>query len=205
MGPRHDQARAVSGRTVRYATRAARGDATDPGVSAEPESDAAADTDTRSGLSSAEVASRRASGQVNRTERRTSRSIADIVRSNVFTRFNAIITVLAVVVLVFGHPIDALFAGVMVINAVIGIIQEVRAKRALDKLSVLIAPTVIVVRDGGEQEIDPGDLVVDDLVRLRPGDEVPVDGCVVESDGLEVNESALTGEADAVVKTSDDE
>ena len=170
-------------------------------MSAEPATHAA----SRSGLSGAEVERRRASGQVNRTERRTSRSVTDIVRSNVFTRFNAIITVLAVVVLVFGHPIDALFAGVMVINAVIGIIQEVRAKRALDELSVLIAPTVIVVRDGGEREIDPGELVVDDLVRLRPGDEVPVDGCVVESEGLEVNESALTGEADAVVKKVDDE
>ena len=165
----------------------------------------ATDTAGRSGLSAAEVEQRRASGQVNRTERRTSRSIAEIVRANVFTRFNAIITVLAGVVLVFGHPIDALFALVMVINAVIGIIQEVRAKRSLDRLSVLIAPTVIVVRDGGEQEVDPGDLVVDDLVRLRPGDEVPIDGCVLESDGLEVNESALTGEADAVVKQGKDE
>ena len=110
----------------------------------------ATDTAGRSGLSATEVESRRASGQVNRTERRTSRSIAEIVRANVFTRFNAIITVLAGVVLVFGHPIDALFALVMVVNAVIGIIQEVRAKRSLDRLSVLIAPTVIVVRDGGE-------------------------------------------------------
>jgi cation-transporting ATPase E len=170
-------------------------------VSASPEPATVA----RSGLSAAEVEQRRASGQVNRTERRTSRSIGEIVRANIFTRFNAIITVLAGVVLVFGYPIDALFALVMVINAVIGIIQEVRAKRSLDKLTVLIAPTVLVVRDGGELEVDPGDLVVDDLVRLRPGDEVPVDGCVLESDGLEVNESALTGEADAVNKKDQDE
>ncbi len=174
-------------------------------MSAEPQSDATADADIRSGLSSAEVEHRRASGQVNHTDRRTSRSIASIVRSNVLTRFNAIITVLAVVVLIFGHPIDALFAGVMVVNAVIGIIQEVRAKRSLDQLSVLIAPRVVVVRDGDEHEVDPADLVVDDLVRLRPGDEVPIDGCVLESDGLEVNESALTGEADAVTKKTDDE
>jgi len=174
-------------------------------VSVEPESVAAAGSGARSGLSGAEVGQRHASGQVNRTERRTSRSIPDIVRSNVFTRFNAIITVLAAVVLIFGHPIDALFAGVMVVNAVIGVIQEIRAKRSLDRLSVLIAPKVIVVRDGGEQEIDPAELVRDDLVRLRPGDEVPIDGCVLESDGLEVNESALTGEADAVVKQGNDE
>jgi cation-transporting P-type ATPase E len=174
-------------------------------VSVEPDSVAPAGSDARSGLSGAEVDQRRASGQVNRTERRTSRSISDIVRSNVFTRFNAIITVLATVVLIFGHPIDALFAGVMVVNAVIGVIQEIRAKRSLDRLSVLIAPKVIVVRDGGEHEIDPAELVLDDLVRLRPGDEVPIDGCVLESDGLEVNESALTGEADAVVKQENDE
>jgi cation-transporting ATPase E len=86
-------------------------------------------------------------------------------------------------VLVFGHPIDALFAFVMVINAVIGITQEVRAKRSLDRLTVLIAPRVMVVRDGTEDEVDPGELVLDDVVRLRPGDEVPVDGCVLESEG----------------------
>ena len=172
-------------------------------MSATPEPATA--TATRSGLRATEVERRRASGQINRTERRTSRTITEIVRANVFTRFNAIISVLAAVVLVFGHPIDALFAGVMVINAVIGIVQEIRAKRSLDKLTLLIAPTVIVVRDGAEQEVDPGELVVDDLVLLRPGDEVPVDGCVLGSDGLEVNESALTGEADAVAKQEQDD
>src|SRR4029450_13315348 len=128
-------------------------------VSASPEPA----TVTRSGLSAAEVEQRRASGQVNRTERRTSRSIGEIVRGNVFTRFNAIITVLAGVVLVFGHPIDALFALVMGTTSVIGLIPGARAKRALDKLTVLIPPTVMVVRDGGEHQVDPGDLVVDDL------------------------------------------
>ena len=157
------------------------------------------------GSTSADVQQRTASGKTNRSERRTSRSLAEIVRANVFTRFNAIITVLAVVVLVFGSPIDALFAGVMVVNAAIGVIQEVRAKRSLDRLTLLIAPKVLVVRDGAEGEIDPGQLVIDDVIRLRPGDEVPVDGRVLESDGMEVNESALTGEADAVAKGADDE
>jgi cation-transporting ATPase E len=161
--------------------------------------------DPRAGLTTAEVEQRRARGQSNRSERRSSRSVVEIVRANVFTRFNAIISVLAVVVLVFGHPIDALFAGVMVINAAIGIVQEVRAKRSLDALTVLIAPKVLAVRDGTDCELDPSELVIDDTIRLRPGDEVPVDGRVIESNGLEVNESALTGEADAVAKSPDDE
>ena len=126
------------------------------------------------GLSAGEVAERRERGAVNVTDRRTSRSVGEIVRSNIFTRFNAIIAVLAAVVLVVGHPIDALFAFVMVVNSAIGIVQEVRAKRTLDRLTVLIAPTVVVVRDGDEQEIAPTELVIDDLIRLRSGDEVPV-------------------------------
>jgi magnesium-transporting ATPase (P-type) len=162
----------------------------------------AIDEVSHDGLTAAEVAQRRQAGKVNRSERRTSRSIGEIVRANVLTRFNAIISALAVVVLIFGSPIDALFAGVMVLNAVIGVVQEVRAKRSLDRLTILIAPRVLVVRDGAEQEVDPGELVIDDLVRLRSGDEVPVDGVVIDSDGLEVDESALTGEADAVVKDS---
>ncbi len=165
----------------------------------------AIDQVSRDGLTAGEVEQRRSAGNVNRSDRRTSRSIGEIVRANVLTRFNAIIAVLAVVVLIFGSPIDALFALVMVLNAAIGVIQEVRAKRSLDRLTILIAPKVLVVRDGAEQEIDPSHLVIDDLVRLRAGDEVPVDALVVDSDGLEVDESALTGEAEAVVKDDGDE
>ncbi len=165
----------------------------------------AIDQVSHDGLTAGEVEQRRSAGNVNRSDRRTSRSIGEIVRANVLTRFNAIIAVLAVVVLIFGSPIDALFALVMVLNAAIGVIQEVRAKRSLDRLTILIAPKVLVVRDGAEQEIDPSHLVIDDLVRLRAGDEVPVDALVVDSDGLEVDESALTGEAEAVVKDDGDE
>ena len=93
----------------------------------------------------------------------------------------------------------------MVFNAVIGIVQETRAKRTLDRLQILIAPMVVVVATVQTSRCRPSDVVVDDLVRLRPGDQVPVDGTMLESAALEVDESALTGEADPIVKRVGDE
>jgi cation-transporting ATPase E len=161
-------------------------------------------TDLSRGLSATEVAERRARGQTNIVETRTSRTVADILRTNIFTRFNAIISALLVVVLVAGDPRDALFGIVMIVNAVIGIVQELRAKRTLDRLSVLAAPEVAVLRDGDQQIIRPDEVVLDDLVVLRPGDQVVADGNVVVSDGLQLNEALLTGEADPVAKQEDD-
>jgi P-type E1-E2 ATPase len=152
------------------------------------------------GLSQGDVAQRRAAGLVNIQPERSSRSIGGIVRANVLTRFNAIIAVLAAVVLVVGSPIDAIFALIMVINAAIGVVQELRAKRTIDRLRILIAPMIEVVRDGRAELVAAAELVTDDVIHLRPGDQVPVDGLVVVADGLEVDESALTGEADAVAK-----
>ena len=106
------------------------------------------------GLTSAEVRERVAAGKVNVVETRGSRSVADILRSNLLTRFNAIMSVMLVIVLVFGHLPDALFGFVMIANAVIGIVQELRAKRTLDRLSVLVEPNVTVIRDGQPSE-DP--------------------------------------------------
>jgi magnesium-transporting ATPase (P-type) len=157
------------------------------------------------GLTSAEVAERRAIGLVNTQPVRGSRSLAGIIRSNVLTRFNAIIAVLAAVVLAVGHPIDAIFAAIMVINAAIGVTQELRAKRTIDRLQILIAPSIEVIRDGSISQVKTGDLVRDDVLRLRPGDQVPVDGTVLEGDGLELDESALTGESDAVAKSDGDD
>jgi cation-transporting ATPase E len=157
------------------------------------------------GLTSVEVAERRARGAVNVLPTQSSRSYREIVRANTLTRFNAVVTALAVVVLLVGSPIDALFAGVMVANTVIGVVQEVRAKRTLDRLNVLIAPTVGVVRDGTLHRTHPSDLVIDDVVVLAAGDQVPVDGTVLDGDGLEVDESALTGEPDAIRKRPGDE
>jgi cation-transporting ATPase E len=163
-----------------------------------------AGTDPRRGLSAAEVQARRDRGQLNAVEEHTSRTIGEIVRANVLTRFNALLSVLAVAVLATGRYGDALFAIVLVINALIGIGQEVRAKRTLDRLAVLHAPTAAVVRDGEEAEVPLGEIVLDELVVLRAGDQVPADGDVIASTGLEVNESALTGESDAVHKAVGD-
>jgi cation-transporting P-type ATPase E len=161
-------------------------------------------SDEVTGLTSAEVATRIGAGQVNRVKSHSSRSVADILRSNILTRFNAIISTLLVVILVFGDPRDALFGIVMIVNAAIGIVQELRAKRTLDRLTVLATPTVMARRDGVEAEVSVRDLVLGDVVILRPGDQVPVDGEVAQSDHVQVDESLLTGEADPVTKAVGD-
>ncbi len=152
------------------------------------------------GLTTAEVLRRREDGLGNEVDERAARSLAGIVRANVLTRFNAIIAALTAVVLIFGHPVDALFALVMVLNSSIGIVQEVRAKRTLDALRVLVVPEVTVYRDGTLSTVPPADLVVGDVIELTVGDQIPVDGTVLTSSGLEVDESALTGESDPVAK-----
>ncbi len=157
------------------------------------------------GLTAAEVAERIARGEVNRVEDTTSRSVEDIVKANVFTRFNAILGSLLVVILIVGPLNDALFGIVLVSNAVIGIVQEVRAKRTLDKLALLSAPQARVLRDGTEVEIPMPDVVLDDLAAISPGDQIGVDGVVVHSEALEVDESLLTGESDAIHKNIGDE
>jgi cation-transporting ATPase E len=156
------------------------------------------------GLTSAQVAERVSEGKVNRVDERSSRTLGEIVRANVFTRFNAIIAVLVGVVVVVGDPRDALFGVVMVLNAAIGVVQEWRAKSTLDRLSLLSAPRVTVWRDGVRQQVPSGDVVLDDTVELAPGDQIVVDGDLERADGLSVDESLLTGEADAVEKRGGD-
>ncbi len=156
------------------------------------------------GLSSAEVDERVAAGKVNVVETRGSRSVVDILRSNLLTRFNAIMSVMLVIVLIFGHLPDALFGFVMVANAVIGIVQELRAKRTLDRLSVLVAPSVTVVRDGQWSEVPIDEVVLDDVVELSSGDQVPADGTVLISESVQVDESLVTGEADPLHKDPGD-
>src|SRR6266516_4141850 len=161
-----------------------------------------------SGLTTAQVAERIAAGETNDTGRRTSRPVSDIVRANVLTRFNAIVGALAAVVLVTGHPQDALFGLVIVANTGIGVVQELRAKRTLDRLAVLGEEPVRVVRDGAEATLRPQDLVLGDLVLIGPGDRVMVDGEVTDGPGgagLEVDESLLTGETDPVTKKPGDQ
>ena len=122
-----------------------------------------------------------------------------------FTRFNAILGVLFVLVLITGSVADGLFGGILVVNSAIGIVQEYLAKRKLDQLALLNQPTTRVVRDGVLSEIPTAQVVLGDLVELRAGDQVPADGHLHTVDGLEVDESNLTGEADAIPKQDHDE
>jgi len=156
------------------------------------------------GLSTAEVAERVAAGQTNAFVQDTSRSVWSIVRANVLTLFNGIILACFIVLFAIGRWQDALFGFSAIANAVIGSVQEYRAKRALDRLALLNAPHARVMRDGSEAEIALDDVVLDDTLVLRAGDQVPADGLVAASRGLQVDESMLTGESDAVEKTEDD-
>ncbi len=157
-----------------------------------------------SGLTAEQVAERVAMGHVNAIVTTTSRPVSDIIRSNIFTWFNLVLGILCGVMLAFGSWRDALFGFVLVINAAIGITQELRAKATLDRLSLISQPKVGVVRDGVASQVDAADVVLDDLVLLTPGEQVVVDGAVVESEGLEVDESALTGESVPVLKHAGD-
>ncbi|MFL4494633.1 HAD-IC family P-type ATPase [Streptomyces sp. VTCC 41912] len=158
----------------------------------------------RRGLTTAEVAGRVARGEVNDVPVRSSRSTADIVRSNVFTRFNAIIGVLFVIILIVGPIQDGLFGFVILANTGIGIFQELRAKKTLDSLALIGETRPTVRRDGAAVQVPTSEVVLDDVLELGPGDKAIVDGEVLESDGLEIDESLLTGEADPVVKKPGD-
>ncbi|MGP3972036.1 HAD-IC family P-type ATPase [Streptomyces sp. 6N223] len=152
------------------------------------------------GLTEAEVAERVRRGEVNDVPVRSSRSAGEIVRANVFTLFNAIMGTLFAIILVVGPLQDGLFGFVVLFNALIGIVQELRAKRTLDNLAVIGEARPTVRRDGAAREVATSDIVLGDVIELGPGDKIVVDGEVVEADGLEIDESLLTGEADPVVK-----
>ena len=156
------------------------------------------------GLTSTEVAARRAQGLANVAAERTSRPVREILRANIATRFNFILGVLLVVILAVGEPQDALFGIVLVANALIGITQEFRAKLTLDRLAVLTASRIRVVRDGQRHDIAVAGLVTGDLVDLRPGDQLVADGVVRASAGLQADESLLTGESEPVDKQAGD-
>ncbi|MFC6015573.1 cation-translocating P-type ATPase [Plantactinospora solaniradicis] len=158
----------------------------------------------QAGLSTAQVAERIATGQVNDVPVRSGRSVGEIVKANLFTRINAIMGVLFGVILAVGPIQDALFGGVIIANTLIGVIQELRAKRTLDRLAIVGAARPVVRRDGHAVEVAAADLVLDDLIELGPGDQIAVDGVVTEAEQLEVDESLLTGEADPVVKQAGD-
>jgi P-type E1-E2 ATPase len=156
------------------------------------------------GLTEAEAAQRQAlRGRT--PSQRSSRSYVSIVRANVFTVFNLILAVAGAATLAFGEWQDALFLGVLIANAGIGTVQEVRAKRALDRLSALVAPQATVVRDKMPRTLPIAEVVVGDLLRLAPGDQIVADGHLTEADALRLDEAVLTGEADPVPRDVGDE
>ena len=154
------------------------------------------------GLSEAEAAQRlRGLGPV---EHETSRSVRSIVRANVLTLFNAIILVFFILILSQGLWADALFGVIAIVNSAIGIRQEVKAKETLDNLALLVAPRAEVIRDGRGIELRAKEIVPGDVIRVAPGDQLVADGEVVDSRGLTVDESLLTGESDGIRKRRGD-
>ena len=157
------------------------------------------------GLSKQDVAERQADGRGNAVKTSSSRSIVDIIRANVFTLFNGIILGAMVLVLLTGSWKDAVFGVVIIVNTGIGIVTELKSKRTLDKLSILVASDYLVHRDGADMEVPHDDIVLDDLLWIRSGEQVPADGTIVETWGLELDESMLTGESRTVRKKAGNE
>ncbi len=155
------------------------------------------------GLTASAVSERVSAGAVNRVELQTSQSWGEILRRNAFTRLNLLLVALGGATLATGSGPDATFLAIAVINSVIGSIQEVKAKRSLDALAVVNAPRARVIRDGQAQLVTPDDVVVDDLLDLRPGDQLPADATAV-ADYAELDESLSTGESEPVPKAPGD-
>lgn len=153
------------------------------------------------GLSESEVAERRRNGLGNTSSLKSSRSYALILRENLFIAVNIIMFALGLALIALGQISDALISvGVAFFNVAVGTVQEIRAKRVLDRITLLTRPHITVIRGGQEQEVDPGELVVGDLLVVRPGDQVVVDGPLVSDTRLEVDESLLSGESEPVQK-----
>ena len=156
------------------------------------------------GLTDAEVARRVAEGKTNDVPTRAARSVSDIVRANVFTRINAILGVLFIIVLATGSLINGLFGLLIIANSGIGIIQELRAKQTLDRLAIVGQARPLVRRQRSTRELMPSDVVLDDVIELGPGDQIVVDGDVVEASSLQIDESLLSGEADPIERDPGD-
>lgn len=159
--------------------------------------------DPQSGLSAEQVKRRFAQGENNYKVESSTLSVSEIVRSNVCTYFNLVFAVIAVLLAIVGAWSDMLFLPIIVANTCIGIVQEVHSKKVLDKLSILNAPHAVVIRDGKWQEIPADQLVLDDIVELSAGSQIPADAKVVSGE-LQVNESLITGESDEIEKREGD-
>ena len=157
------------------------------------------------GLTTAEANARIAAGQGNKLPPRSGRTTSQIIRANVFTRINALLGVLFAAVMLTGSWINGAFGLLIVANSIIGIVQELRAKRTLDSLAVVGEAHPTVLRDGAEQLVDQDDVVLGDIIVVIPGEQIVVDGEVTGASNLEMDESLLTGESDAVAKKPGDE
>lgn len=165
-------------------------------------------TDPQKGLGQKDVENRIAEGKVNGDTNIKTKSVAQILRENIVTFFNFVFIALALLIFFFvdsGESLVSIFGNfgfmlLIIFNALVGIFQEMRAKRTIDKLSLISAPKAIVIRDGEEQEIAVKDIVLDDLTVLSTGSQICADAVVVEG-AIEVNESLITGEPDAILKT----
>ncbi|MBI5666865.1 MAG: HAD-IC family P-type ATPase [Chloroflexi bacterium] len=164
------------------------------------------DVAVRTGLTEAEVARRRQNGQGNNVRLETSRSYLQILRENVFTFINMVLFGIGLVLVALGLYTDALMSvGIAMLNVVIGIIQEMKAKHTLDKIALLTRPKATVIRDGQEKVVDPTEVVLGDILVARPGDQIVVDGVVIGDGKMDVDESLLTGESDLIPKQAGDE
>ncbi len=157
------------------------------------------------GLTSQEVAERKAKGLANDADVRTSRTYTDIFVKNTFTPFNVVLFIIGILLVLCDEVVSAVSAtGIIIANILISTIQEMRAKRKLDKISLLVRPKVSVIRDGKEVEIDQSEIVVDDLIVIRAGEQALVDGTVERCRSTEMDESLLTGESSTVRKHEGD-
>ena len=163
------------------------------------------DVPTMGGLTTEEVEERRSQGLVNNTEIKTGRTYLDIIVKNVFTPYNIILFIIGIALFILNDPISAISAtGIITVNILVSTVQEMRAKHRLDKISLLTRPKVTVVRDGQEIQIDYSDIVKDDLIVLRAGEQAMVDGILGENRALEMDESILTGESTTMKKNAGD-
>lgn len=157
------------------------------------------------GLSEEEAGARRARGEGNDFEVEASRGYLDIVRANLFNFFNNLLFVIGAALIILDRLYDAMTSvGLALVNALISTAQELRAKRQLDRIALLARPTVTLVRSGRERSADPGEIVKGDIIRLKAGDQVVVDGTVVGNGHVEIDESLLTGESDSMPKRAGD-
>ncbi|MDE6036569.1 MAG: HAD-IC family P-type ATPase [Ruminococcus sp.] len=161
------------------------------------------DTPVDTGLSTGQVAQRMAEGFYNKPVESPSKTIKEIVSENVFTYFNFIFLILAILLAVTGSYRDMTFMPIIIANTLIGIVQELRSKKTLDKLTMLHAPVTSVIRDGQEFQVKSSELVLDDIAIFRAGNQISADAVIIDG-SVSVNESLLTGEADEIIKSAGD-